>query len=232
MSTIDHRTTGTLPPLAPGQRLDRAEFHRRYEAMPPGTRAELIGGVVVMSSPVGFAHGQNSANVITWINLYRRRTPGLSVGDNTSTALDDLGEPQPDALLRILPECGGQTRTERRLIVGAPELVVEVADTTRAKDLGAKREDYRRAGVLEYVAVILEPGRVAWHVRRGDQLVEVPPGPDGLYRSGAFPGLWLDPAALLGDDLDGLIAALERGLDTPEHTAFVARLAASRGTPP
>jgi Uma2 family endonuclease len=231
MSTIDRRMTGTLPPLVPGQRLDRAEFHRRYEAMPPDTRAELIGGVVVMSSPVGFAHGRNSANVVTWVNLYRRRTPGVSVGDNTSTALDNLGEPQPDALLRILPECGGQTRTEGRLIVGAPELVVEVADTTRSTDLGAKREDYRRAGVLEYVAVVLEPGRVDWHVRRGDELVEVPADPDGIYRSEAFPGLWLDPTALLGDDLDGLITTLERGLASPGHAAFVARLAVVRGTP-
>jgi hypothetical protein len=28
------------PPLVEGQRLDQPEFHRRYEAMPPGTRAE------------------------------------------------------------------------------------------------------------------------------------------------------------------------------------------------
>jgi Uma2 family endonuclease len=231
MSTIERRTTGTVPPLVPGQRLHRAEFHRRYEAMPPDTRAELIGGIVVISSPVGYVHGRNSANVVTWINLYRRRTPGVDVGDNTSAALDDLGEPQPDALLRILPECGGRTRNEGRIIVGAPELVVEVSDTTRSKDLGPRREDYRRSGVLEYVAAVLDPGRVTWHVRRGDELVEVPPDPDGLHRSEVFPGLWLDPAALLADDLDGLIAALDRGLATPEHTAFVARLAAARGTP-
>ena len=231
MSTIDRRATGTVPPLVAGQRLGREEFHRRYEAMPPDTRAELIGGVVVMSSPVGVAHGRNSANVVTWLDLYRRRTPGVDVLDNASTALDDRGEPQPDAQLRILPECGGQTRTERRIIVGAPELVVEVADTSRAIDLGAKRADYERAGVLEYVVATLDPEDVHWHVRRGDRLVRVPPGPDGLYRSEVFPGLWLDPAALLENDLDGLIAVLERGLATPEHAAFVARLAAARATP-
>ena len=51
------------------------------------------------------------------------------------------------------------------------------------------------------------------------------PDADGLYRSEAFPGLWLDPAALLTGDLEGIIAALGRGLATPEHAAFVARLA-------
>ena len=39
--------------LVEGQRLDQPTFHALYEAMPPGTRAELIDGVVYMPSPVG-----------------------------------------------------------------------------------------------------------------------------------------------------------------------------------
>jgi hypothetical protein len=50
---------------------------------------------------------------------------------------------------------------------------------------------------------------------------------DGLYRSKVFPGLWLDPAALLRRDLAGLLAVLERGLASPEHAEFVAKLAAA-----
>ena len=47
-----------LPPLESGDRLTRAEFERRYEAMPEVKRAELINGVVYMGSPVRFrAHG-------------------------------------------------------------------------------------------------------------------------------------------------------------------------------
>jgi hypothetical protein len=49
-----------------------------------------------------------------------------------------------------------------------------------------------------------------------------------LYRSTVFPGLWLDPQALLKDDIDIVVKALERGLATPEHAAFVQRLAAAR----
>ena len=37
--------------LVEGQRLDQPTFHALYEAMPPGTRAELIDGVVYMPSP-------------------------------------------------------------------------------------------------------------------------------------------------------------------------------------
>jgi hypothetical protein len=64
-----------------------------------------------------------------------------------------------------------------------------------------------------------------WFVLREGRHVEHPPAPDGLFRSEVFPGLWLDAAALFANNLDGLMAGLERGLATPEHAAFVARLA-------
>ena len=225
MSTTDRRTNA--PPLVHGQRLHRAEFHARYEAMPPGTRAELIGGVVhIMSSPLGYPHATAHAKIMLWLGLYGVRTPGVEVADNATTALDDLGEPQPDALMRILPARGGRTHDLGIYIGGGPELVVEVAASSRAIDLGAKLADYERAGVREYLVVTLDPRDVYGHVRRDDRLVRVPPDPDGLYRSGVFPGLWLDPAALLADDGPALVAALERGLATEAHAAFAARLAA------
>ena len=58
MSVVDHPGTVGLPPLVAGQRLDQVTFHERYEAMPPGTRAELIDGVVFMPSPRGPEHGR------------------------------------------------------------------------------------------------------------------------------------------------------------------------------
>ncbi len=224
MSTTDRRTNA--PPLVDGQHLHRAEFHARYEAMPPETRAELIGGVVhIMSSPLGNPHGETHATIMWWLVHYRIRTPGVQVADNVTTALDDLGEPQPDALMRISPSRGGRTHDLGIYIGGGPELVVEVAATSRAIDLGAKLADYERAGVQEYLVVTLDPDDVFWHVRRDDRLVRVPADADGLYRSGVFPGLWLDPVALLADDGPALVAALEAGLATEEHAAFVARLA-------
>jgi hypothetical protein len=47
-------------------------------------------------------------------------------------------------------------------------------------------------------------------------------------RSEVFPGLWLDATALVNDDMSRVLAVLQQGLATPEHTAFVARLAAAR----
>jgi Uma2 family endonuclease len=198
--------------------------------MPPGIKAELIGGVVYLPSPVGREHGERSANAIFWLSYYRRRTPGVRVLDKSTAMLDDLGEPQPDIQLRILPEYGGQSCDEGKYVGGAPELIVKVARSTRYVDLGPKLADYERAGVREYVVVAFDPDEVIWHVLRDGQLVITSPGQDGLYRSEVFPGLWLDPVALVTDNLDALIAALDLGLNSAEHAAFVARLAAARGT--
>jgi Uma2 family endonuclease len=222
MSTIQ-RTTA--PPLEAGQRLDRREFHDRYDAMPPGTKAELVKGFVVMPSPVGSRHGPTCLNVAVWLGTYKIRTPGTQASDNATTILGDDAEFQPDCWLRILPAKGGQTHDVGKFVAGAPELIVEVADSSKAFDLGDKLAEYERAGTLEYVVFALDPDEVFWHVRRGDRLVRVEPQADGLFRSTAFPGLWLDPVAFFGDDGLALLATLDRGLATAEHADFVAELA-------
>ena len=66
--------------------------------------------------------------------------------------------------------------------------------------------------------------QIHWFVLREGRYVTHPPGPDGIFRSMVFPGLWLDPAALFADDLDALIATLDRGLATPEHAVGRGRL--------
>ena len=228
MSTVERPRTATLPPLVPGEHLDQPTFHERYEAMPPRTRAELIGGVVFMPPMLGSDHGDDHLPVAGLIFLYQAKTPGVRGNLESSTVLNARNEVQPDCSLRILAEYGGQTRTIPKWIEGAPELVIEIARSSRSIDLGPKLEEYRKAGVKEYVVLALDPYEVFWHDRRGDQLIAVPPGDDGLYRSEAFPGLWLDPAAFFRRDSRALIAALERGLASPEHAAFVAELARRR----
>lgn len=226
--SLANRPSATVPPLVAGEHLDRATFHERYEQMPTGTRAELIGGVVYMPPPVGPEHGDWNTPAVLWLALYEAATPGVRVSVNASTALDDLGEPQPDVSLRILPEYGGQTRSEPGYLVGPPQLVVEVARTSRELDLGSKKEDYRRAGVSEYIVMALEPNELFWFVRRGSRFIALKPDQDGIYRSRIFPGLWLDVEGLWRRDLNRLRTALEAGLASPEHADLVARLAESK----
>jgi Uma2 family endonuclease len=215
--------------LEAGQGLDQPTFHERYEAMPPETRAELVGGIVYMPSPMRGDHGRESRLVSGWLDRYEERTPGIEGADGATVKLDLSGEPQPDHFLLIEPEGGGQSGVDAEgYYAGAPELVVEIARSSRSYDLNEKKADYERAGVLEYVVIALDPNRVYSFIRRGDPFEDLPPGPDGIYRSEVFPGLWLDADALFTEDRRRLIRVLKRGLATPEHRAFVARLARAR----
>ena len=214
-----------LPPLRPGDRLDQQTFHQRYEAMPPDTRAELIGGVVYMPSPLKRPHGRTHARVMLWLTTYEVATPGTEAYDNATNILGPQSEPQPDGCLLISVTGRGQTRDQDEYIAGAPELMAEVSASSQDIDMGSKRDDYERAGVREYVVVLLREGRVVWWVARGGTFVELAPGPNGVFRSEVFPGLWLDPQALLSHDGRRLQQVLHQGLASPEHAAFVAQLA-------
>lgn len=222
-----------VPALENGDRLTRAEFERRYEAMPHLKKAELIEGVVYVPSPVRHRqHSSPHAHLITWLGLYTANTPGVEVGDNGSVRLDLDNEPQPDALLFIDPTRGGQVRiSDDGIIEGAPELVAEVASSSVSYDLHAKLHVYRRNGVCEYIVWRVLEQEVDWFVLRNGQYERMPRDAQGLVRSEVFPGLWLDPAALLRGDLATVLAIVQQGLASPEHHAFVARLRPSTATP-
>lgn len=186
-----------------GDHLEQATFHERYKAMPLGFRAELIGGVVIVPSPLLPEHGEYHALVVGWLTNYWVVTPGTRVRDNATAILGPASEPQPDAALIIDPTCGGQTGfSEDGYATGPPELIVEVASSSESTDLNAKRRDYEQAGVLEYIVVVLRQRTIRWFVLHGRRYREVTAGEDGIFKSTVFPGLWLDASALLR--LDGL----------------------------
>lgn len=107
---------------------------------------------------------------------------------------------------------------------GPADLMVEVANSSRAIDLGTKKRDYERAGVREYVVVLARERSAVWFRRTNDGFVELAPGDDGVFRSASFPGLWLDPRGLFSPSRRKMVSAVRTGLATPEHAAFVAAL--------
>jgi Uma2 family endonuclease len=228
--TTEAPCNGAVPPLENGDRLTRAEFERRYDAMPGLKKAELIEGEVYMPSPVRYkGHGHPHTRVVAWLVNYETDTPGVGAGDNSSVRLDVDNEPQPDAFLIILPEHGGQARiSEDDYIEGAPELVAEVASSSVSYDLGRKLNAYRRNGVREYVVWRVLDRQVDWFVNREGRFELMPPSTDGILRSTVFPGLWLDPAALVRGEMARVKAILQQGLNSPEHADFVARLERAR----
>ncbi len=225
---------GAIPPLVNGDHLTREEFERRYFAMPHLKKAELIEGVVYVASPVSQDyHGEPHSSLNWWLFSYRFRTPGVKVGDNSTVRLDPINEPQPDCVLFIQPDHGGNiVIDEKGYINRAPDLIAEISASSATYDSGDKLEVYRRNGVREYIIWRVLDREVDWYVLRGSEYERLGAGDDGILRSTIFPGLWLDPGALMREDFDTLLAVLQRGLETPEHAAFKADLQRARAEPP
>ena len=212
------------PLLEPGDRLFRDEFERRYARMPNVKKAELIEGIVYMPTPVRAGkHAEPHSHLAGWLSLYVSETSGVRCFDNPTVRLDMDNEPQPDLALIKLPAKGGQARISADdYIEGAPELAVEIVASSSAYDLHQKKGAYRRNGVCEYLAWITGESRLVWWELRQGEYQEIAPAPDGLLKSRAFPGLWLDAPALLRADVKTALASLRRGLDSAEHAAFTA----------
>jgi Uma2 family endonuclease len=211
------------PPLIAGQCMSREEFEQRYSAHPEIKHAELIEGVVYVSSPIRIAyHAKPHASMMTWLGVYKAATPGVHLADNGTVRLDANNEPQPDAFLWLEPTAGGQaTLSADDYLVGPPELVVEVAASSATYDLGVKRKVYARNGIQEYIVVQTHERRVNWFSLQGREYSTLAPRADGVLCSRVFPGLWLQPAAIWPDDLTTILSVLQQGLAAPEHNAFV-----------
>ena len=207
-----------------GDKMTREQFHYAYERMPREYRAELIGGMVFEPpSPLGWAHGEHDARIGTLFGIYSGQTLGVEVAHNATVMLSDQDELQPDVTLRINAKTGGQSKlTLKGYVAGPPELVAEIAFSSRAIDLHLKKERYSRGGVLEYIVVCLEPLSVHWfNLRTGEQLEA---NKKDILRSNVFPGLWIHRTALLQLDYEGSMKALNQGLRTAEYKAFKAGL--------
>lgn len=223
---------GNVPPLENGDRLTRPEFERRYAAMPDLKKAELIEGVVYMAAALRFKnHGQPHAQLTGWLFNYYAATPGTDLGDAPTVRLDWDNEPQPDVALLIVSEAGGQTWiSEDDYIEGAPELIAEVASSSVAYDLGAKKQAYRRNGVQEYLVWQTAENRLDWFVLEAGEYRPLTPNAAGIICSRIFPGLWLAVDALLAGDMPTVLSVLQQGLNSPEHQEFAQSLQAKRSS--
>src|ERR1051325_135550 len=241
MSTISTDTsfgTAFAPPPLPfynGQRMTASELLRRWEELPElvrlrhkRTKIELLGGFIRMSPTSGGFHASPEYDFHGALAIYSWSTPGVVAGAPASIILDEDNIPEPDAFMAIDPKHGGRIRfDEKGYIYGAPEFHGEISASSVARDLGHKKEIYRRFGVNEYVVWRVKEKIIDWFVLRGEQY-EPLPAPDGISRSETFPGLWLAAPALVAGDYARVTQVLQEGLATPEHHMFVEKLAKQR----
>ncbi len=213
-------------PLQNGDRLTRAEFERRWDAMPGLKKAELIDGVVYMPAALRQdEHGEPHGYVMTWLGIYSLSTPGVKFGDNASVRLDNDNMPQPDAHLRLPTELGSTATIQDGYVVGAPDLVVEVAASSASLDMHRKLDVYRRSGVREYIVWRVVDEQLDWFVLSDGRYELLTPDAEGWLKSQLFPGLWLQPQTLLHGLPTAVLAMMQLGVQSAEHQAFVQQLA-------
>lgn len=214
MITTPSFRIAVIPPLENGDLLSREEFEQRYTAMPELKKAELIEGIVYMGSRLRFIpHAEPHAHIMTWLGLYAAVTPNVRVGDNPTVRLDLENEPQPDGLLIIDSQFGGQTViSEDGYIDGTPELVVEVSASSASIDLRNKKQVYCRSGVQEYIVWQVMSDLLDWFFLENGEYISLVPDENGIICSRVFPGLWLQVPAILAGDMATVITTLQAGL--------------------
>jgi len=137
----------TIPTIAPSRHLISVDaFHRMGETgiLGPRDRVELIDGEIIDMSPIGVLH----AAIVDLLARHFGRRAGESVlvRCQNPLRLDDISEPEPDiAILRPRADFYMTAHPGAADVL----LVIEVADTSLAYDLGTKVPLYARHGIPE-----------------------------------------------------------------------------------
>ncbi len=175
--------------------MSRDEFERRYADM-PGTKAELIDGVVFVASPVFKDHSKPHTWILGWLATFDDMSDEYEVLTEHSVRLDADTEVQPDALVRKV-DGGTSGYSPEGFIDGAPELTVEVSVSSVSRDLHSKLRAYQDAGVQEYIVWRVRDGELDWFELRDGSYVQLEPTSPGVIESRVVPGLKLWVPALL-----------------------------------
>ena len=203
------------------------EYCEGYKEIFPEVRsevkkAELIEGIVYMASPLRFKpHAEPHGRIITWLGVYQAATPQVQMGIEPTVPLDLDNEVQPDGVLLVSPESGGQSNfSEEGYLEGAPELVVEIAPSSAAIDLGDKKRAYRRSGVQEYIVWQVFDQKIDWFSLQGGDYIELIEE-EGMICSQVFSGLRLDIGAMLQGNMQGVLTVLQAGINSADHEEFI-----------
>lgn len=182
--------------------MSRIAFRRWAETQDGSVRYERVLGEPVAMAPERAAHARLKARIWQQFDagIRSKGLPCEALPDGITVEVGDDTDYEPDALVN----CGPPVPPDA-VAAPSPVIVVEVlSPSTRARDAGAKLDDYfRLPTVAHYLLVKTERRAVIHHRRRDDGAIETrilstgvlhldPPGldldVDALYAGAADPG--------------------------------------------
>ncbi|MEZ4935458.1 MAG: Uma2 family endonuclease [Saprospiraceae bacterium] len=120
---------------------------------PEGDNAwyELINGLLVRKQSPTLDHQNIADNILIAMKIYaRKKKLGKAYSAPLDTVLDDGNSYHPDVLF-VSKERYHILDEKERVVMGAPDLVVEVlSKSTAFYDRGDKKDVYEKCGVREY----------------------------------------------------------------------------------
>jgi len=163
--------------------------YKDYAAIPEdGHRYEVVNGVLYMSPSPNVWHQNIVGEIFAYLRDFMRLNRlGRAFIAPLDVELSHGNVIQPDVFVLLNKHLGRITKSR---IIGAPDLIVEVASPSTARhDLHAKLEAYTSAGVPEY-----------WIVNPEAQTVELLVLERDIYSSlGVFSGQTTLPSQVLAD---------------------------------
>ena len=111
---------------------------------------EIIGGEKFMAPAANLDHGDIIGRIhFCFVKYFLEHKNGYAYVDNTNVRLNDEDTFIPD--VSIVLKNREQILAGRKLICGAPDMVVEVLSrSTHKRDLTVKKDVYEASGVREY----------------------------------------------------------------------------------
>lgn len=191
------------PAVLTGVHVTKEEY---LEICDEDLKAELIGGVLVVSTPASIRHEQLQGFLLTLLRTYvDAHRLGLVLGSRTPMRLgEDYFEPD---ILFVTQE--RLDRVGEVFLEGPADLVIEiVSPDSRALDRVIKRRAYEKHGVQEYWLIDPERESATFYRLEGKEYKEIPTE-GGIYRSQAIPGFWLEVDRLFQEPLPPILDVLK-----------------------
>ncbi len=170
------------------------DYHQMIETgLLDERKVELICGEIIEMSPEGAPHSYHCSE----IGEYLRRILGdrAKIREAHPITLTDSSEPEPD--IAIVSNLSTRYRDRHPY----PEDIfwlIEVANSTLAKDLGLKKDNYAKAGIEEYwVLNLQESVLVVFRDLINSEYRSIAHFTSGLISPLAFPDISIDIQKLL-----------------------------------